>query len=110
MKFVYAPEGAEPKKWDYNPARLMSPEAEAIERHTGMTFGEFNVKCGQGSFTALHGLLYVLLKREYPTIKYDEVQFCLDDINFEPDDNDPEPEESDEPEGEDAAAETDPKA
>ena len=107
MKFIYKPEGAEPMKWDYDPARLMSPEAEAIERHTGMTFGEFNVKCGQGSFTAIHGLLYVMLKREYPTLKYDEVQFCLDDIDFEPDDDDSE--ESDEPEGE-SVVEADPKA
>jgi hypothetical protein len=109
MKFVYAPEGAEPKKWDYNPNRMMSPEAEAIERHTGMTFGEFLQKCGQGSFLAIHGLLYVMLKREYPTLKFDEVQFCLDDVDFEPDDDDPEPEDAADPEGE-PAVEADPKA
>ena len=110
MKFIYAPEGAEPMKWDYDPARLMSPEAEAIERHTGMTYGEFINACGNGSMSAIHGLLYVLLKRSYPTITYDEVQFCLDDIGFEADDTDAPADVEADPEGEDVATEADPKA
>ena len=110
MRFVYTPEGADPISWDYNPTRLMSPEAEAIERHTGMTFGEFTVACGRGSMLAIHGLLYVLLKRQHPTLKFDEVQFCIDEIDFEVDDTDVIAESGAEPEGEDAADEADPKA
>ncbi len=83
MQFVYKPEGAEPRRWDFNPAKLMSPEVEAIERHTALAFGEWINQVGRGSFVAIHGLLYVLLKRTHPTLKWDEVQFCMEDIDFE---------------------------
>lgn len=83
MQFVYKPEGIEPRKWVFDPNRLMSPEVEAIERHTGLAFGEWMEQVGRGSFTAIHGLLYVLLKRQHPTLKWEEVQFCMADIDFE---------------------------
>lgn len=83
MQFVYKPEGAEPRKWPFDPNKLMSPEVEAIERHTGYAFGEWIDQVGRGSFRAIHGLLYVLLKRTHPTLKWDEVQFCIEDIDFE---------------------------
>jgi hypothetical protein len=83
MQFVYKPEGADPLRWEFDPNRLMSPEVEVIERHTGLTFGEWADAVGRGSFTAIHGLLYVLLKRKHPTLKWDEVAFCMADIDFE---------------------------
>ena len=88
--FVYQPEGAEPRRWPFDPTKLMSPEAEAIEDHTGMPFGKWNEALRDGSFKAIHGLLFVLLKREIPTLKWDEVQFCLDDITFETEGDDDE--------------------
>lgn len=88
MYFIYKPEGAEPKRWKFDPTKLMSPEAEAIERLCGMTFGEWVDAVGRTSITALHGLLYVMLKREQPTLTYDQVQFCLDDIDLELEDDD----------------------
>lgn len=87
MKFVYKPEGAEPRVWDFDPTRLMSPEVEAVERHTGLTFHEWIVAVGSGSFLAIHGLLYVMLKRTHPTLKWDEVQFCMADLDFQMDDD-----------------------
>ncbi len=87
MRFSYTPEGAEPRSWDFDPNRLMSPEAEAIERHTGMTFEEWGTQVGKGSMTALHGLLYVLLKRSDPTLRYDAVSFCLAEVDFVLDDD-----------------------
>lgn len=83
MLFVYKPEGATPRKWDFNPQKLMSPEVEVIERFTGLSFSHWIEAVGEGSFTAIHGLLFVLLKRQAPTLKWDEVQFCMDDIDFE---------------------------
>jgi hypothetical protein len=82
-QFVYKPEGATPKKWDFDPSKLMSPEAIAIERLTGMTFGEWQDALSRGSMLALQALLYVLLKRETPTLKFDDVQFCNDDVDVE---------------------------
>lgn len=86
MQFVYQPEGAEAKRWEFEPNKLMSPEAEAIERHTGLTFQEWGQAVTKGSILALHGLLFVLLKRSDPTLKWDAVQFCMDDLDFQLDD------------------------
>lgn len=83
-KFVYQPEGVKkPKKWDFDPTRLMSPEAEAIERHTQMTYADWAQAVEGGSILALHGLLYVLLKRDDPTLKWDAVVFSLSEIDWE---------------------------
>jgi hypothetical protein len=83
MQFVYAPEGADPRKWDFDPAKLMSPEIEVIERNTGMPYLEWVEQVGRGSVSAIHGLLFVLLKREAPTLKWGDVQFCMADVAWE---------------------------
>jgi len=83
MHFVYQPEGADPLKWDFDPTRLMNPEVEAIERHTGLTFGAWVEAVGNSSVLAFHGLLYVYLKRTTPTLKWDDVQFCMADVSFD---------------------------
>ena len=82
-KFVYKPEGVEPESWDFDPAKLMNPEAEAIERHTGMTYGEWLEALGKSSMLALHGLRYVFLKRKRPTLKWDDVQFSISEVDME---------------------------
>jgi hypothetical protein len=83
MQFVYKPEGIDPKKWDFAPEKLMNPESEAIERVTKMTFGEWADAVTRGSVTAIHALLWVLLKRADPTLTYDAVQFSLSEVDFE---------------------------
>lgn len=87
MQFVYTPEGADPKSWDFDPMKLLSPEAEAIERHTKMTYTDWLDRVSEGSMLALHGLLYVLLKRSDPTLKWEQVQFSLGEVTFELDDD-----------------------
>lgn len=86
-RFVYKPEGVEPHSWDFDPNKLMNPEAEAIERLTGMTFGEWLQALGKSSMLALHGLLYVMLKRELPQLKWDDVQFSMSQVDIEIDDD-----------------------
>lgn len=83
MRFIYAPEGVEKRVWEFEPGKIMSPEGEAIERHTGMLFDEWQEKVQQGSMAAIHALLYVLLKREKPTLKYDQVQFSFSEIDWD---------------------------
>lgn len=85
MQFVYRPDGAE-RRWDFDPMKLMNAEAEVIERRTGMMYGDWSSQVTQGSMLALHGLLFVMLKREEPTLKWDEVQFNLSMVDFEVDD------------------------
>lgn len=87
MRITYTPEGAEPQVFEFKPGKLMSPEAEAIERHTGMTYKGFTDALGETSMLATHALLWVFLKRKDPTLKYDAVQFCMDEIDFGLDDD-----------------------
>lgn len=85
MKVTYAPEGADPRVWMFRPGKLMNVEAEEIERVTGMDFNEWAEKLPPATVNmrALHGLLYILLKREIPTLKYAEVEFTADELDFE---------------------------
>lgn len=83
MKITYTPEGAEPRVWDFKPGKLMNAEAEVIERHTDWTYQQFGVKFMEGSTLAYHAVLFVMLKRSIPTLKWDDVQFCLDEVQVE---------------------------
>jgi hypothetical protein len=81
---VYQPDGTdEPTRWPYNPRKLMSAEREAIERRTGMVFTEFTKAVIQGSSLARRALLWVMLKREHPNLKFDDVDFAWDDLRLE---------------------------
>lgn len=81
MRLIYAPEGAEPQSWDFEPRKIMSPEAELIERHTGWTFDEFGQQFLKGSTLARHALLYVMLKRKTPGLRFDDVQFAMGEVD-----------------------------
>lgn len=82
MRFSYKPEGADPREWDFDASKLLSPEAEAIERNTGMTYQEWQDSLRRGSMLAFHGLLYVMLKRSNPTLKWDQVVFSYGEVDF----------------------------
>lgn len=73
MFLTYRPEGADERRWPFKPERLMSAEAEAIERQTGWTYEEFGERLIKGSVTARRALLWVMLKREEPTLRYSQV-------------------------------------
>jgi hypothetical protein len=87
MKVVYAPEGAEPRTWEFKPEKLMSPECIAIERLTGMRYAEWKAELFQGSITAQHALLWVLLKRQAPTLRADQVEFSESELSLDLDDD-----------------------
>lgn len=83
MKFRYTPEGASAREWLFKPNRLMNVEAEEIERRTGMTFGEWSEALQNNSMRAIHGLLFVLLKRDQPRITWDAVEFNMAQVEIE---------------------------
>jgi hypothetical protein len=81
---VYQPEGSEePQRWVYNPRKLMSAEREALERRTGEPFAEFTQSVVKGSSVARRALLWVMLKRDHPTMKYDDVDFAWEELKLE---------------------------
>lgn len=83
-RLIYTPEGSDtPKTWDFSFGRLLSPERIAIEKMTGI--GWQNVQRGffENRGDVIHALLYVLLKREIPALRPDEVVFCDDEIGLD---------------------------
>lgn len=83
MLFKYAPEGADPRQWTYSPDKLMSSEAEAIEKVTHLTYQEFGMRLLSGSVTARRALLWVMLKRTEPTLRYSQVDFPAGAVELE---------------------------
>lgn len=84
-KITYAPEGAEPVSWEFAPDKLLNVEAMEIEKRTGMTFVQWGQELGRGSMTALTALLYVLMRRSRPSLKFEEVQFSMTEVTIETD-------------------------
>jgi hypothetical protein len=83
MFLVYKPEGSdEPKRWRYNPRKIMSVERENIERLTGRNWSEFAKDVVQGSSVCRRALLYTFQKREHPTLKFDDVDFAWDELEL----------------------------
>ncbi|WP_329311711.1 hypothetical protein [Streptomyces sp. NBC_01262] len=73
MIFTYSRQGAEPQRWDLSEVRFLSSEAEAVERTTGLEWGEvlhWRTLVDKVSPTARRGLLWILLKRSDPTLRY----------------------------------------
>lgn len=80
--FVYQPEGAEPREWAWAPLKMPSPDAELIEQLSGMLFSEWIEAVAAGSMKARHALLFVLLRKEQPGLKYDEVHFAYGETSW----------------------------
>ncbi|WP_030682169.1 hypothetical protein [Streptomyces cellulosae] len=84
MFLVYSPEGSdEPKRWKYNPRKIMSAEREWIERRTERNWSDFTKEVVQGSSLCRRALLYTFLKREHPGVKWDDVDFAWDELTLE---------------------------
>ncbi|MEH0635387.1 hypothetical protein QBA35_18990 [Streptomyces bottropensis] len=83
MKVTYTPEGDEQQVFDYNPNKLMSVEREALERVTGRSFSDFAMGVLKGNALCRRALLHVLLKRQHPTLRLDDVDFAWDELTVE---------------------------
>ncbi|MFF0136769.1 hypothetical protein ACFYRN_10010 [Streptomyces sp. NPDC005227] len=84
MFLVYSPEGSEtPNRWKYNPRKIMSAEREWIERRTDRNWSEFTKDVIQGNSLCRRALLFTYLKREHPTVKWDDVDFAWDELKLE---------------------------
>ncbi|MGV9987727.1 hypothetical protein [Streptomyces olivaceus] len=83
MKVTYRPEDGEEQVFDYNPNKLMSAEREALEKRTGRSFNEFAMGVLKGNALCRRALLHVLMKRQHPTLSFDDVDFCWDELTVE---------------------------
>jgi hypothetical protein len=67
---IYAPEGGERRTWNLKEVRFMATEAEAVERATGVEWQEAKARVIKGSMVALRAVVWVLVKRDEPTLRY----------------------------------------
>ena len=89
MILIYSPSDGERREFQWNPGKLLSPEAEAIEDVGGRTwdsFQEFGAKFMKNNIKALRAALWIMLKRENPRLKFDDVTVAVDEIDFTFDD------------------------
>lgn len=84
MYLVYKPEGSdEPKRWKYQPKKLMSAEREMLERRTDRNFTQFTQDVVKGNSLCRRALLFMYLKRDHAGIKWDDVDFAWDELTLE---------------------------
>lgn len=84
MRLTYHPEGSEePTVWRYTPHRIMSVEREMLEKRTGRSFAKFTNDVIQGDSTCRRALLFMFLKRDHPTTKYEDVDFAWDEFQLD---------------------------
>jgi hypothetical protein len=84
--FIYKPEGADPLSWTFDAEKLKSSEIMAIEKITDLTYAEWADAAERGSITAVHALLYVLLRRDRPNLEPSQVpDFDISEIEMRAD-------------------------
>lgn len=84
MFLVLQREGdTEPKRWRYDPRKLMSVEREDLERRTGRNFATFTTDVLQGNSLCRRALLFTYLRREHAKTKFEDVDFAWDELQLE---------------------------
>ena len=69
--------------------RFMLSEARAIEKVCGCTFQQWSDNLQSGSMEALAALVWIVMKRSDPELRFSDVDFALDSVEIEDDDADP---------------------
>jgi hypothetical protein len=75
--------GKDRETYEYNRGKLINVEFIAMERVTGMDGIELNRALDRGSVNALTALIWVLRKRQEPTLKFEQVVFNVGDLGLE---------------------------
>ena len=70
MKFLIDGETVE-----FDTERITNVEGMAIERVTGMLFGEWGELLNKGSMLAITALVWIIRKRQDPPLRFDDVLF-----------------------------------
>jgi len=89
------------KTYEFHEDRLTNVEGMAVEKVTGWTFGEWieglNKKNAEGhpvpSMLALTALIWVIQKRDEPSLRFSQVEFAVASLEFELDEDDAEDDE-----------------
>lgn len=80
---TYRPEGDPAQRWSFDPKQVISGEAEAIEKRSESTWDEFQKAILSGSIRARRVLLWHLLKKTHPPLRFDDVSFRAGEVEVE---------------------------
>jgi len=73
MYVTYKPEGSPEQRWEFDPSRVRSMEAELIEKRYGKSWDQFRGDVQSGSMKARRVLLWHLLRRDHHTLRFEDV-------------------------------------
>jgi len=117
MLLVYKPNDGDRQEFKFDPPKLISVEAEAIEDVGGESwesYEEFIRKFFRGNRKSFRALLWVMLCRTKPELEFDAVSVTIEELTVEleeedrrrafPEDYPDQPEPVPEPEGKDEPA------
>lgn len=81
MLLKYTPEGGEAQTWTVDLGKLRTMETEAIEKVTDLPYGSaFREQLFKGGTRARRALLWTMLRRAHPTLKFADVDFADDEV------------------------------
>lgn len=83
MILIYEPEGGERRTWNLKEIRFMSSEAETVERSTGLEWQEAKARVIKGSMLALRAIVWVLVKRDQPALRYTQFDPAENEIGVD---------------------------
>lgn len=85
MLVIYTPEGGERQQFEYHPTELLSFDAEAVEDVGGPTWDTYEGFVGRltdGNFKARRALLWIMLRRSNPTLRFFDLVVRVDEIKL----------------------------
>lgn len=83
MIVTYSPADGQQRTWQYKSAELPSADAEALEEVVPPSFDEWQQQLLRGGAKARRALLWVLLRRDDPTLKFGDVEFRMGELEVE---------------------------
>ncbi|SET43514.1 hypothetical protein [Nonomuraea wenchangensis] len=83
MIVTYTPQGGTAQTWTYKQDELTSAEAELIEDSTGLTIEEFDAELIKGRTKCKRALLWLQMRKDHPSLRFNEVEFRVGDLKTE---------------------------
>lgn len=99
LRLIYTPEGEDSQEFDFDPDTVFSLEAEALEDVGGDSwdsYAEWIDKVGSGNIRARRALLWILLRRSNPKLRFEDLVFRINEFDVLGVEEDPESEGKDE--------------
>lgn len=78
MIIVYTPEDG--PEQTFNMREVLASEAKIVERTTDMRWGQIKVQAREDDPTALRGVIWILMKRADPTLRWSDFDPRADDM------------------------------